>query len=283
MKQPVKENGIEGYDYIQCKICNEKFNQLNHKHIKTHNLTSKEYKEKYNVKRLTAIGYSKKREQTFLNKYGTKNQFGRNDVIIDRKKQIENTKNAIQEKYGVDNVSKLQHIKEQKKITFNNKYGYNCNMAYDNKQKMIKKYSEKLGTDNLETINEYRLIERKLHNNFSWYMNKMGKTNKTFKIIPYTKDELISHLKSTIPEGYTWKDYLSGKLEVDHIIPKSLYLIKKIGDEEFNKCWNIKNLRLLPTKENASKKDKLDWMLIERYQIKYLLPTNFLSFDVSSS
>ncbi len=282
MKQPVNKNGIEGYDYIQCKICGEKFNQLNHKHIKTHKLTSQEYKEKYNIKRLTAISYSKKREQTFLNKYGVKNQFGRNDVTIDRKKQIENTKNAIQEKYCVDNVSKLDFIKEKKKNTFNKKYGYKCNMAYDNKQKMIKKYSEKLGTNDLELINEYRLVERKLHTNFSWYLNKLGKTDKTFNIIPYTKEELINRLKSTMPKGYTWEDYLSGKLEIDHIIPKSLYIISKIGDEEFNKCWNIRNLRLLPEKENASKKDKLIWMLVKQYQIKDLLPITLL-FDVSWS
>lgn len=277
MKQPVNEDGIEEIDYIECKICGEKFNQLNHRHLQKHGLTSNEYKKKHNISRLTAENYSQKREQTFIKRCGVKNQFGRNDIVIDREKQIDNTKKVMIEKYGVENPLQVPEFREKIKKFNMKKYGYTCNLAYQNKQKMIEKYSKKLGTNDLKEINEYRKIERKLHNNFSWFSNKSGKTNKTFKLLPYTKDELINHLKSTMPTGYNWSDYLNGTLEVDHIIPRNLYVVKNTNDKEFKKCWDLKNLRLLHHKENASKKDNLDWKLVEQYNIKHLLPNYFLS------
>lgn len=140
---------------------------------------------------------------------------------------------------------------------------------------MIEKYSEKLGTNDLNEINEYRKIERKLHKTFSVTINLLLKTDKTFNLLPYTKDELILHLKSTMPVGYEWKDYLDGILEVDHIIPKSIYKINDTTNPEFLKCWDLRNLRLLHHKKNASKKDNLDWKLIEHYGINDLLP-NYL-------
>ena len=64
-------NDIEGIDYITCKICGSHFKQLNHRHLMTcHNISTKEYKSKYNVKSLTLKKYSKTREKTFLKKYG---------------------------------------------------------------------------------------------------------------------------------------------------------------------------------------------------------------------
>lgn len=49
----------EGYDYIICKICGEKVKRLYGAHLKKHNITSDEYKDKYPGELLTTIKDSK--------------------------------------------------------------------------------------------------------------------------------------------------------------------------------------------------------------------------------
>jgi len=46
---------------------------------------------------------------------------------------------------------------------------------------------------------------------------------------------------------------------LDHIQPHSSFESNEIGDEEFQKCWAISNLRMIPSKENLQKGAKLDY------------------------
>jgi hypothetical protein len=77
------------------------------------------------------------------------------------------------------------------------------------------------------------------------------------KLLGYNANELKKHLQKTIPKGYSWQDYLQGKLHIDHIIPKSTFNYASIENPDFRKCWEFKNLRLLPAKENLKKSKKL--------------------------
>jgi len=77
-------------------------------------------------------------------------------------------------------------------------------------------------------------------------------------LVGYTLDDLMGRLKSTVPEGYNWQDYLKGRLHIDHIIPMRAFIFKTSEDEEFKQCWSLYNLRLLPSKENLLKKDLID-------------------------
>jgi len=76
-------------------------------------------------------------------------------------------------------------------------------------------------------------------------------------LVKYTLEDLIKQLKSTMPEGYAWQDYLEGKLQIDHIIPIRAFEFETPEDEEFKQCWSLYNLRLLTAKENISKRDKI--------------------------
>ena len=76
-------------------------------------------------------------------------------------------------------------------------------------------------------------------------------------LVDYTLDNLIKHLKKTMPEGYTWDDYLNGKLHIDHKIPISVFNFDKPEHIDFKRCWGLKNLRLLSAKENLIKGAKL--------------------------
>ena len=99
---------------------------------------------------------------------------------------------------------------------------------------------------------------------------KMGKSAKpTFKLLGYTKEQLWMHLVNTIPIGFTVADFLSGKLHIDHIIPQVLYNNK---GELLNKCWNMRNLRLVQAIKNDVKGNKLNMRLVKLYKIGDLLP-----------
>lgn len=88
---------------------------------------------------------------------------------------------------------------------------------------------------------------------------KTGKGSKSWlTLVPYTLPQLKAHLLKTMPVGYTWDDFLSGALHVDHKLPVSKFNITSASDIDFERCWALKNLQLLPAAENISKNAKLD-------------------------
>lgn len=89
-----------------------------------------------------------------------------------------------------------------------------------------------------------------------WYELRKGsgKGGRSWKqLVPYTVDELRIRLHETMPAGYTWDDFLSGELEIDHIRPRASFSYESPEDEEFQKCWATNNLQLLPKLDNIRK------------------------------
>ena len=134
---------------------------------------------------------------------------------------------------------------------------------------ITKKWNEK----NSIKLREYyrkRIMEKrktdpmfKLNRNISRNITRSLKGNKNgkswLKLVPYTLDDLIKHLKKTLPKGYTWDDYLKKNiLHLDHIIPISVHNFESYTDTDFQRCWALKNLQLLPAKENLTKSAKLE-------------------------
>lgn len=76
--------------------------------------------------------------------------------------------------------------------------------------------------------------------------------------VPYTAEELMARLQKTMPSGYTWDDYVSGALHLDHVVPVSAFNFTSPADIDFQRCWDLKNLQLLPAAKNLSKSNKLD-------------------------
>jgi len=91
-----------------------------------------------------------------------------------------------------------------------------------------------------------------------WLSLKGNKAGKHWEnLVGYTLKDLVKHLKKTMPKGYNWKDVLNGKLHIDHIIPKSVFNFTKPRHIDFQNCWALSNLQLLPARENMLKHDKL--------------------------
>lgn len=168
-----------------------------------------------------------------------------------------------------------------------------CRLCHNEKQRLhrdknseyLKEYRRNLRLKNLDRYRELdkerrNKPERKISENISrgirYHIKKGGKH--VFDILPYTIEELINRLKETLPSGYTWEDYMrnDGSFHIDHIIPQSLYKYENVEDEEFQKCWNLQNLRLLSKKDNMVKKDFFDKDLIIENGIQHLLPKGIL-------
>lgn len=69
--------------------------------------------------------------------------------------------------------------------------------------------------------------------------------------VPYTIDELRKHIERQWVKGMSWDNF--GEWDIDHILPVAGFKLKDYGDEEFNACWALSNLRPLWTRENRSK------------------------------
>jgi len=86
---------------------------------------------------------------------------------------------------------------------------------------------------------------------------------------------LKQRLKSTIPKGYMWQDFLEGRLHLDHIIPGCAFDIDNIDSLEFKRCWTLKNVQLLPALEHREKGRKM----LQPFQMGFNLKGGFNERD----
>jgi hypothetical protein len=113
-------------------------------------------------------------------------------------------------------------------------------------------------------IKQYKTnIKFKIKSNMSARIRFALKDNKAGRhwenLVGYTLNDLIKRLKKTLPKGYVWNDYVHGSdLHIDHIIPISAFNFTKPEHTDFQRCWALKNLQLLPALKNMSKGSKLE-------------------------
>ena len=80
-----------------------------------------------------------------------------------------------------------------------------------------------------------------------------------FRHMPYTQDEFVTHLIATLPLGTDPAEICDGsKWHIDHIRPMASFEFEggKYG-EDWQRCWALANLRMLPAEENMAKGNSL--------------------------
>lgn len=77
------------------------------------------------------------------------------------------------------------------------------------------------------------------------------------KLVGYRVEDLIYHLQRTMPDGFTWHDYLDGRLQIDHKVPVAAFNFRSVTDHDFRRCWAMANLQLLPERVNKTKGARL--------------------------
>ena len=123
---------------------------------------------------------------------------------------------------------------------------------------------KKYQTDRRKTDERFRLdrdISRSIRRALK--ITIRNKENHWKIILGYTIRELKAKLISTIPEGYTWQDYLDCRLELDHIKPIRIYKYSKTTHIGFRMAWDLDNLRLLPKKINRIKGGSLNSFVVK--------------------
>lgn len=87
---------------------------------------------------------------------------------------------------------------------------------------------------------------------------RRGKIGRPWKsMVHYSLADLRAHLQATMPEGCTWDDFMSGRLHIDHKIPRSAFHYETPDDYDFRRCWALENLQLLTAVDNWSKGNRL--------------------------
>lgn len=137
----------------------------------------------------------------------------------------------------------------------------------ERRKKYLKEYREKNADDIRKTKRDYERNRKandplyKLISNFRTAIyqvlkeNRVDKNQSYFDVLQYTPEQLIVHLEKQFTEGITWENY--GEWHVDHKQPISSFNIQEMGDDEFMKCWSLKNLQPMWGEENIRKSNKI--------------------------
>lgn len=213
----------------------------------------KEYMKKWNIK-----------NPEYMKEYNEKYR-------VEHKEDIKRYAKKYYIKYRKNNKEKL--LKQHRDWRGNN-LGYNKRYYEKNKKKWKEEYSEgkeeynkQWRKNNPEYFRKYFKNKRKTDLKYNinrkisyaiWFSLRGNKAGRQWEsLVDYTLNDLIKRLEGTIPEGYTWQDFLNGKLHIDHIIPKSVFNYTKPKHTDFKRCWDLSNLQLLPAKENKIKYTKI--------------------------
>lgn len=86
--------------------------------------------------------------------------------------------------------------------------------------------------------------------------SKQGR--RTFELLGYTVDELMSHLERQFQPGMSWGNYGRGGWNIDHKIPLAAHNYESPDHADFKRAWALSNLQPLWEPDNIRKSDKLD-------------------------
>lgn len=99
----------------------------------------------------------------------------------------------------------------------------------------------------------------RINSRISVYINQSLRGKKAGRrwesLVGYTLADLMIHLEGKFNAGMSWDNI--GKWHIDHIIPISAFNFKNTEDIDFKRCWSLKNLQPLWSKDNLSKGNKL--------------------------
>jgi transposase len=167
--------------------------------------------------------------------------------------------------YSTDNIF-CRGCKEIKdKINFFDKKQFNtCNQCR-NDNSFAKKQLRNKNRSIKRSNSPCELIRHNISSSIRNYLIKSANysNNKKFSSLPYSKQELKSHLEAQFESWMNWDNYgrydsktwrdedpATWTWQIDHIIPASMFKYSSINDESFKQCWELSNLRPLNSKQN---------------------------------
>ncbi len=181
--------------------------------------------------------------------------------ILKKQKEyfLENEDRIKQRKkeYYLKNLDYIKNKVREYKNENKEKYlEYSRNYFKFNKEKhneRSKKYNKKKRQDDIA----FRLKCR-ISCTINYYLKKNDskKDFPTWSKLPYTPTELKEHLEKQFDENMNWENY-GIYWSIDHIIPQSKLLYDSLEHLNFQKCWELFNLRPLSIIENSKKGNRI--------------------------
>jgi len=209
----------------------------------------KDYHKNYYIKNIDKIKEYRENNCEKIKKYGE--QYGK--------------------QYWVDNKERLSKQKKQYYEENKNIILKKCKRYRDDNQEQTKKACKKWRKDNPEKVRMVNSKWKKERHKIDLKYNLNKKISETIRtslkgnkngrhwedLVGYILNDLIKRLKKTLPVGYGWQAFMEGKLHIDHIIPISAFNFTKSEHPDFKRAWALKNLQLLPARENIIKSNHL--------------------------
>ena len=144
----------------------------------------------------------------------------------------------------------------------------------DGRKTICKNCRKKIITTHLSK--ERKIFDRNI-NNALYRAIKENKSGRYWeKILGYTLNDLKMHLENKFTYEMNWNNFGSFWW-INKIIPKSFYIYKNIKNNEFKKCWSLKNLRPLDKNSCIKRKSKVNWELIHEYKLYDILPIGLIN------
>ena len=228
----------------------------------------KEYMKKYMKKYRQT---NKKKALEYNRQWAKDNEEHRRKYMKQWRKDHPENKKEHDKKYYLKNKEKIKEYQKQYRIEHPEVNSESIKRYKKNHPERYKEMNKKYRANNLEYYKKYanQYVKNKLRIDIKFNINykiriainqslKGNKSGRHWEdLVGYTLNDLIERLKKTMPKGYDWNDYLSGKLHLDHRIPISAHNFDNPNQIDFQRCWELKNLQLLPAKENQIKGNKL--------------------------
>jgi hypothetical protein len=172
--------------------------------------------------------------------------------------------NKEKEYYNKNRLVRLARANKWYSENKDKKKQYDQQYYLNNKDKIIKNHIKR---DKVRVLIDPVFSLRK---KMSCAINKALKQNNSskcgkscLKYLPYTLEELKSHLEGQFEPWMTWQNcgmYIKSKWDdndistwtwqLDHIIPQSDLPYTSMEDDNFKKCWSLYNLRPYNSKQN---------------------------------
>lgn len=126
----------------------------------------------------------------------------------------------------------------------------------DKNREHVREYAREAEKQHYRSDPTYRLTKNMRYGVWACLKEREAdKVLRTFQMLPYTVEQLKSHLESKFQPDMTWDNY--GDWHVDHKRPISNFNFSSHKDPDFRECWSLDNLQPLWGEENWSKGARL--------------------------
>lgn len=210
-------------------------------------------REYYWNNRKTILDYKKKERETLSPKIAIrKKEFyekNKDQILLKKKKYY------LENKEGISSRKKKHYEANKKRILKHNKI-----WREEHKEEIREKIKKQRPLINAKerikwTANIPARISRTMKNQIYISLKKRKNGNHWEKIVGYSLEELMNHLKKKFKIGMSWENH--GLWHIDHKRPVSSFNFQSFCDQEFKECWALKNLQPLWAKENHIKYNKI--------------------------